>query len=75
MIEDLFPPEQRPYTAKELQLAAEREVKIRQRVYPNRVMTHRMSQYEADHQLAMMRQIAEEYRLRAEQDQQEERRQ
>jgi hypothetical protein len=42
----------------ELIACAEREVGLRQRVYPGRVFTGRMSQREADRQLAMMQAIA-----------------
>lgn len=38
----------RHYAARELLECAEREVKLRQRVYANRVLTHRMSQHQAD---------------------------
>jgi uncharacterized membrane protein len=48
----------RHYSARELLECAEREVKIRQRVYANRVLTHRMSQHQADVEIARMEAIA-----------------
>lgn len=42
----------------ELIECAEREVKIRLRAYPGRVLTGRMSRREADRQIAMMAAIA-----------------
>jgi hypothetical protein len=50
------------YTLLELIACAEREVRVRQRVYPGRVYTGRMSQREADRQLAMMQAIAAKLR-------------
>jgi hypothetical protein len=43
----------------ELIACVEREIKLRQQVYPNRVLTRRMRQKTADRQIAMMRQILE----------------
>ena len=43
----------------------ERELKIRQRVYANRILTRRMSRLQADRELAIMAEIAEDYRARA----------
>lgn len=42
--------------------AAEREVKFRRRVYPRWVQANRMSQEEADRQIALMDDIADDYR-------------
>jgi hypothetical protein len=53
----------------ELIACAEREVKIRLRVYPGRVLTGRMSQQEADRQIAMMAAIAGRLREAAEREQ------
>ena len=53
----------RNFTAEELRQCAEREVKLRRQVYPNRVECGRMTQQLADRQIAMMQAIAE--RLRA----------
>jgi len=38
-----------------------REIALRRRVYPNRVMTHRLSQQAADRQIAIMLAIAKDY--------------
>ena len=48
----------RHYTAQELADCAEREVKLRRKVYANRVLTHRMSQHQADVEIARMAAIA-----------------
>jgi hypothetical protein len=53
------------YTAAELVQCAERELKIRQQVYPNRIMTGRMSARAADRQIDMMRAIVEVLREHA----------
>ena len=50
------------FTLTELRECAEREVKLRRRVYANRVDTGRMTQREADRQIAMMDEIAERLR-------------
>lgn len=49
-------------TNERLAACAERELKWRQRVYPNRVLTRRMSQAKADEEIAMMRAIVEHFR-------------
>lgn len=54
------------FTAREKCEAAEREVKMRLRVYPNRVADGRMTQALADRQIDVMRQIADDYRTKAE---------
>lgn len=46
------------FTLKELRECAEREVKLRERVYPNRITTGRMSAEHAARQIAMMEEIA-----------------
>ena len=51
-----------PYTAKEKREAAERELKMRQRVYPRWVADNRMTQAKADHETAVMAEIVEDYR-------------
>jgi hypothetical protein len=43
---------------------AEREARIRREVYPNRVYTKRMSQQLADREIAIMDEIAAEYRAK-----------
>ena len=53
------------FTARELQEAAEREVRLRRRVYANRVETGRMHAREADRQIAMMEAIAAVLKERA----------
>lgn len=52
------------FTVTELRECAEREVKLRERVYPGRIMTGRMTSEYAARQIAMMEEIAR--RLRAE---------
>lgn len=47
------------YSMRELHAAAVRELKLRQRVYPNRVLTKRMSQQQADAEIGKMRAIAD----------------
>lgn len=47
-------------TAEKLQ-AIERELKTRERQYPGRVMTKRMTKQQADYQLAVMRAIRDDY--------------
>ena len=42
----------------ELRHEAEREVSLRKRVYPNRIETGRLSNYQASKQIAMMQAIA-----------------
>jgi len=46
------------YTARELVQCAAREVALRRRVYPNRVITGRMSQKQADAEIDKMDAIA-----------------
>jgi hypothetical protein len=51
-------PKWRGYSAKDLQTCAEREANMRRKVYPNRVLTHRMSRHQADRETDMMEAIA-----------------
>jgi hypothetical protein len=57
----------------QLQLCAERELRLRRRVYPNRVSTGRMKMHDAELQIAMMAQIADDYADRATADAERER--
>lgn len=50
------------FTATEKREAAEREVKMRQRVYPRWIAANRITQQKADHEIAVMEAIAEDYR-------------
>jgi hypothetical protein len=52
-------PRWRGYTWVQLQRCAERELGLRRKVYPNRVLTHRMSRQQADQEIDMMRVISE----------------
>ncbi len=52
-------PQWRGYTWVQLQRCAMRELQIRKQVYPNRVLTHRMTQAAAAQEIDMMRVIAE----------------
>lgn len=49
------------FTAAQKKEAAERELKLRIRVYPRRVDAGYMSQAEADRQIALMRAIVADY--------------
>lgn len=40
----------------------EREINIRKHVFPNRVLTKRMSKQKAEYELALMSEIADDYR-------------
>jgi hypothetical protein len=53
------------YSLEEKRKCAEREVKLRRRVYRNRVLTGRMTQAFADREIAIMEAIAEDYRALA----------
>ena len=48
-------------TTAQKRTAAEREVKMRRRVYPRWVAQGRMTQAEADHQIRVMEAIAADY--------------
>lgn len=54
------------FTSKEKAAEAEREVKQREWVYPRRVAAEKMTQAAADKQIAVMREIAADYRMQAE---------
>ena len=56
------------FSAKDKAEVAEREVKQRQRVYPRWVGEGRMTQQFADRQIAVMDEIAREYRAVADRD-------
>lgn len=56
------------FTAQDKADAAEREVRLRRRVYANRVKTGRMTQAMADWQIAIMEEIVEDYRIQADLD-------
>ena len=47
------------YTTRDLQRCAERELTLRRQVYKNRVLTGRMSQQQADAEIAKMQAISE----------------
>lgn len=51
----------RGYTMRDLQACADRELRLRQRVYANRVMTGRMSQRQADIEIDRMQAIAKHF--------------
>jgi hypothetical protein len=54
------------FTDEEKKKAAEREATMRRRVYPGWVAVGRMTQAEADRQIALMDEIARDYRARSE---------
>ncbi|WP_439137522.1 hypothetical protein [Roseicyclus sp.] len=49
------------FTAAEKRAAAERELKFRRRVYPRWIENGKMTQKEADKQIALMQAIADDY--------------
>ena len=49
------------FTHRQKREAVLREIKMRKRVYPNQVRQERMTQEEADHQIAVMEAIAADY--------------
>lgn len=49
------------FTAEQKLNAIKREIALRERVFPNRVGTHRMSKEKADYELAIMRAIEQDY--------------
>lgn len=53
-------------TAEDKLRCAEREYRMRQRVYPNRIETGRMSAAKTKYELAVMAAIIEDYREQAE---------
>jgi len=52
------------FTDEEKQKAAEREAKMRRRVYPRWVADNRMTKEQADREIALMDEIAADYRAR-----------
>ena len=54
------------FTASEKHRELLREIEMRKSVYPRRVMTGSMSQRQADRQIAIMEEIAEDYRAQTE---------
>jgi len=54
------------FTDQEKLRAAERELALRKRVYPNRVLTHRMRKEQAEREIAIMAEIAADYRAKCE---------
>lgn len=54
------------WTSDEKLACIEREIRLRKRVYPNRVANKRMSPLQADRQISMMEEIAEDYRKKVE---------
>jgi hypothetical protein len=56
---ELFPP-----SLVEMVAAAEREVRLREYVYPRRVAQRRMTQDKAEKEIALMKAIVEELKLR-----------
>jgi hypothetical protein len=54
------------FTALDKLRCAEREVKLRRQVYPNRIESGRMSPAKAEYEIAVMADIAEDYRKLAE---------
>lgn len=52
-----------PFTITQLRRCAEREVNLRKRVYPNRIMTHRLSAKFAARQIALMQAIADHFAM------------
>jgi hypothetical protein len=51
-----------PFTAEEKARCAAREIAMRRRVYPAWVRSERMTQSEADHEIACMEEIENDYR-------------
>ena len=54
------------YTDQQKYEAAAREVRFRQRVYARRIEAQRMTQEQADREIAIMAEIAEDYRAKSE---------
>ena len=54
-----------PFTDTEKCEAAEREAKMRRRVYPRWIRDKKMSQAEGDRQIALMDEIAADYRSKS----------
>jgi hypothetical protein len=60
-------------SAREKWQEAKREAALRRRVYPRWVEEGKMKMHQADLHIAIMDEIAEDYRLKADQDEKEER--
>lgn len=45
------------FTYEELKQCVQREIRLRKHVYPNRILTHRMTQKQADREIKMMEAI------------------
>jgi len=56
------------FTAEDKLRCVEREIKMRKQVYPNRVLTGRMTQVQADREIACMEAIAQDLSRVAEKD-------
>ena len=62
---------ERRFTNAEKCREAEREVAYRRRVFPRWVSEKKMRQHVADHRIAIMQEIADDYKTRAENDEPE----
>lgn len=51
-----------PFTARQKREAAERELKMRQRVYPRWIEAGRLTSEKAAHEIAVMEEIVADYR-------------
>jgi hypothetical protein len=49
------------FTAEQKLKAIQREISLRKHVYPNRILTKRMSKAKSDYEIAIMEAIAEDY--------------
>jgi hypothetical protein len=56
------------FTNAEKAAEAGREMRLRERVYPNQVQRGKMKQPDADRHLAIMREIAADYRVKADEE-------
>jgi len=54
------------FTDQQKHEAAERELRFRRRVYARRVAEGRMKQEQADHEIEIMSEIANDYRIKSE---------
>lgn len=54
------------YTDQQKYEAAAREVRFRERVYGRRVAAEKMTKEQADREIAIMKEIAEDYRTKSE---------
>lgn len=60
------------YTVEQKLACIEREINMRKHVYPNRILTKRMSKQKAEYELALMSAIADDYRKLVSQPKQDE---